>query len=345
MKKLILILVLGFISKTNIFSQEINKKQWTMFSKVTADWCTFCGGWGWELHKQLINEFENKNTIIWALHLGSSGLTNDAAKDIIANLGGSGQPRFYESQTNMNASNSNIPQKIDEAKSIVEINDLFDPIAGIGLTATLNDDKKLDVMTNILFLSDAEGGNFYLGLYLIEDKVIHNQANQGQNAVHRYVLRNSILPATFGENFANGPIAKDLTYWFQRSMENVTANPENLKVAAIIWTKDNNGKYKFFNANMIDVDLISNTGNPEQKFNVFTNFQNNDLFLRIENEENIPQMKINIMDVQGKIMYSSQLENVTQVEKTIEMSCPSGSYILKIDTNDHGSMSKKLIKN
>ena len=47
----------------------------------------------------------------------------------------------------MNASNSNIPQKIDEAKSIVEINDLFDPIAGIGLTATLNDDKKLDVMT------------------------------------------------------------------------------------------------------------------------------------------------------------------------------------------------------
>ena len=119
----------------------------------------------------------------------------------------------------------------------------------------------------------------------------------------------------------------------------------DLKVAAIIWTKDNNGKYKFFNANMVDVDIISDTENPEQKFNVFTNFQNNDLFLRIENEENIPQMKINIMDVQGKIMYSSQLENVTQVEKTIEMSCPSGSYILKIDTNDHGSMSKKLIKN
>lgn len=66
---------------------------------------------------------------------------------------------------------------------------------------------------------------------------------------------------------------------------------------------------------MVDVDIISDTENPEQKFNVFTNFQNNDLFLRIENEENIPQMKINIMDVQGKIMYSSQLENVTQVEK------------------------------
>jgi hypothetical protein len=345
MKKLIFILILGFISNTNIFAQEINKKQWTLFSKVTADWCTSCGGWGWELHKQLINEFENKNTIIWALHPGSSGLTNNTSQGIIANLGGSGQPRFYESYTNMNASNSNIPQKIEEAKSIVEFNDLFEPIAGIGLTATLNDDKKLDVMTNILFLSEAEGGNFYLGLYLIEDKVIHNQANQGQNAVHRYILRNSILPATFGENFANGPIAKDLTYWFQRSMENVTANHENLKVAAIIWTKDNDGKYRFFNANMVDVELISKTENPDHTFNVFTNFQNNDLLIRLDNEGNIPQMKISIIDIQGKIIYTALLENVKQLEKNINLSCPSGTYVLKIDTNSHGSMSKKLIKN
>lgn len=326
------------------FSQEINTKQWTLFSKTTADWCSLCGGWGWNFQKQLIDNFENKNTIIWALHTSTSGLTNNTAKDIITNLGGSGQPRFFESQTNMNASSSNIASKLEDAAAIVEFNQLSDPIAGIGMTATIDDNKNISVSADVEFISNAEDGRFYLGLYLVEDKLVHPQANQGDNAIHRYVLRNSLLPSTFGENFVNGPVAKNAKYTVQGSLNNVSGSRENLKIVAIIWNRNSDGKYLFFNANIVNVSQLSSENNPEVGYKANAIFLQDMLKINFQHPDPVSNIDVQLIDMQGKIVFTTSVKNENHWEKTYTLPVPTGTYFLKIDAGNLGSVSKKLIK-
>jgi hypothetical protein len=343
MKQIFLITLFSLLVSQS-FTQEINKKQWTLISKTTADWCSLCGGWGWNFQKQLIDNLENKNTIVWALHTSTSGLTNNTSKDIITNLGGSGQPRFFESQTNMNATSSNIATKLQEAIDIVDFNQLSEPIAGIGMTATIDDNNKISVNANVQFISKAEDGRFYLGLYLVEDKLVHPQANQGNNAVHRYVLRNSLLPSTFGENFANGQVAKDATFTIQGSLSDVTGNRENLKIAAIIWNRNSDGKYLFFNANMVDVDVLSNENTPVVSYTSNALFKEDNLTVSFQHPDPVSKIGLQLIDMQGKIVFTSQIENENHWEKTYNLPVLSGTYILKIDAGNLGSVSKKLIK-
>jgi hypothetical protein len=48
--------------------------------------------------------------------------------------------------------------------------------------------------------------------------------------------------------------------------------------------------------------------------------------------------------MQGKIVFTSQIENENHWEKTYTLPVLSGTYILKIDAGNLGSVSKKLIK-
>jgi hypothetical protein len=343
MKNLFSIIVFSvcFIS---VQAQEINKKQWTLFSKTTADWCSLCGGWGWELHKQLIQNLDTKNTIIWALHTSSSGLTNKASREIITNLGSSGQPLFYESQTNMNASSSNIATKVNEAVSIVDLNQILDPIAGIGLLATIDDQKNIQVNADVQFFTAVEVGNYFLGLYLVEDKLVHSQANQGPNAVHRYVLRESLFSNTFGENLATGAIQKDKKFNVQANLSNAPGNRDNLKIAAIIWNRGNDGKYKFFNANMVDVAKVSSEKTPHFTYDVKAVFQQDQLAVTFQHTNVVPKVSLSLADVTGKIVFSTDISGESAWEKTFQLPLPSGAYFLQVDAGLSGISTKKLIK-
>ena len=342
MKNIIITLLISttFLS---LGAQEISKKQWTLFSKTTADWCSNCGSWGWNMHKQLVENFENKNTLSWALHL-SGGLTNQAAKDLGANLGVSFQPVFFEGLENMNVTSSNIPQKIAEAESIVELNNISDAFAGVGIVATLSDDKTLDVSADVEFLAPVENGNYFLGLYLLEDKLIAYQQSQGQNAVHRYVLRNRILPSTFGENLVSGAVAKGQKYKVNASMSNVSGKPENLKVAAIIWNRTSNGKYRFFNANVVDVALTSSEQTPDVAFTLQAQFLGDNLQVSLNNTDVLSNVSLHLTDMSGKTVLNTDIYNESSWEKTFYLPVLSGTYMLNIDAGKQGQITKKLIK-
>lgn len=343
MKKYVSLLVFCLAFSSFLSAQVINKNQWTLFTKTSADWCPNCGTWGWNMQKQLVEKFENKNTITWAAHV-SGGLQNTAASEIAANLGVNYHPIFFEGQTNMNASSNNVAEKILDAESIVEINALFEPLAGVGVEATINDDRTLEVKANVEFLANVEGGNYFLALYLVEDKLVHKQQNVGPNAVHRYVLRRSLLPTTFGNALITGAVNKGQTFETEVSVENVTGVKENLKVAAIIWNRTTDGKYKFFNANQVDVAITSSSEDISEAFDVKAVFVQNDLNVSFEIPAASEKMNMTLTDVQGKVLWNGLFQQKGIHEKSIHVPAPSGTYILHFDDGMHDVYSRKIIK-
>lgn len=332
---------LGLLANLN--AQEINKKQWTLFTKTSADWCPNCGTWGWNLQKQLVEKFENKNCITWAAHV-SGGLKNNASSDIAANLGVNYHPIFFEGQTNMNASSNNVAAKVLEAESIVELNNLLDPLAGVGVEATINDDNTIAVKASVEFLTAVEGGNYFLGLYLVEDNLVHYQQNIGPNAVHRYVLQRSLLPTTFGNALVSGEVAKGQTFNIETTVENIEGVKANLKVAAILWNRTTDGKYRFFNGNQVAVSIVSSNEDVLTKHNIKALFQQNDLQLSWQLAQPLDKLSFTLRDIQGKILWNAQFEQEVTGNKNINLAAPAGTYILQVHDGTREIASKKLIK-
>ena len=337
----IILFCLGLL--VNLNAQEINKKQWTLFTKTSADWCPNCGTWGWNMQKQLVEKFENKNCITWVAHV-SGELKNNASADIASNLGVNYHPIFFEGQTNMNASSNNVATKILEAESIVELNTLLDPLAGVGVEATINDDNTMAIKASVEFLSAVEGGNYFLGLYLVEDKLVHYQQNIGPNAVHRYVLQRSLLPTTFGNALVSGEVAKGQTFQVETTVENIEGVKANLKVVAILWNRTTDGKYRFFNGNQVPVSIVSSNEDVLTQHMIQAAFQQNDLQLSWQLAQPIEKLSFTLTDVQGKIIWNNQYQHELTGNKNIYLPAPAGTYILHVNDGTSDIASKKLIK-
>ena len=144
MKKFSLNLGLILLLVSPTLAQEINKQQWTLFHERTADWCPYCGTWGWDFKDKLITEFAGKPVVFAAVH-HSGGLANPTSIELGKNFNGTAQPIFYEGGNDMNVSSSDQNTKLEEAKAVVEFNGSLSPFAGIGIDATL--DETSDVLT------------------------------------------------------------------------------------------------------------------------------------------------------------------------------------------------------
>ncbi|MDV7390324.1 hypothetical protein RZS08_03170, partial [Arthrospira platensis SPKY1] len=71
------------------------------------------------------------------------------------------------------------------------------PLAGIEVESGFEQDQVLGRAR--VTWQEAGSGEFALGLYIVEDSLVHAQTNQGPNAIHRFVLRRSLGDAAFGE--------------------------------------------------------------------------------------------------------------------------------------------------
>ena len=94
MKKVLLSLVLIHFSIL-LMGQDITipESQKTLITKKTADWCPFCGQWGWGLFKGMLTDNE-EDALVIATHY-SGDLKNDDAEAISDNFGGFYQPIFF----------------------------------------------------------------------------------------------------------------------------------------------------------------------------------------------------------------------------------------------------------
>lgn len=249
MKKNYLLLVVALLLQMTAFGQEVPQEQKIVITKIAATWCPPCGGTAWDNFEVINDTYAGKAVILTAHPSRSSQLHSQEAIDFSANLPQAfGQPLFYLNRSKYTTNNilENAASSINTALSV-------SPMANTGIVATIKDNT-LTVDAKVKFFQEGDG-EYYLSLLIIEDGVIEEQANRGNTASHKRVLRSSLMGGTFGQEIANGVIVTDTEFNFSDSKELAANwNSENLEVAAIIWQKMD-GAYEFVNAHVENVSF------------------------------------------------------------------------------------------
>lgn len=259
---------------------EVPEKQSSLLLGFTATWCGPCGASGTPMLKNLAQRNAGK-MVAMAIHTGNSELTpyfvrNDTAfvRPMFSQLlqtsgvpinsqGGFSIPAFSLNMASANRNENEINSKVD-AKAAEA------PVANVGYKLTATADG-FTLNTTTKFFKEADG-EFSVGVYILEDKVIHRQ-NVNTAYVpgfeHNNVLRDVAegvgqTAFTFGET----PIATGMqtagkavsrTYTYKHPSYVLPSNvstlnrynwaPEKTKVAVILWKKDGT-KYQFVNGSV-----------------------------------------------------------------------------------------------
>ncbi len=243
----------------SLTAQEVPEVQKSLISKVAATWCSNCGSWGWTFFEDLIAD-NSANAQLMTIH-HSGDLANPTAQALTDNFNVNYQPRFILNNDNQSVNTSNMATKRTEIANQVAANAAQSPMANVGLTVTINNNE-LTIHTLTRFFQDASG-EYYLGLYLVEDGIVHYQASIGNGAVHKHVLRGSVGNNHFGEMVLSGNITAGMeaaqTYV---ATLNQAWNVDNLSVAAVLWKKEGDS-YQFVNTNSTNTfETPSNTTDP-----------------------------------------------------------------------------------
>lgn len=59
---------LFLLAAFGIGAQNVTDIQTTLITKRTADWCPYCGSYGWQFTTQLKPKLEGKDAIMWNVH-------------------------------------------------------------------------------------------------------------------------------------------------------------------------------------------------------------------------------------------------------------------------------------
>jgi hypothetical protein len=325
-------------------SQQVSSKNWTLIHERTATWCPYCGTWGWDFKESLVTKFKNSNVIFMAVHY-SGDLMNPTATEFDANYGGIGQPIFYADGSDLIVTSNNQAQKLNEASLIVDFKNTNPAFAGVGIDAELNKNTNtLTVNAKVEFFSDVEGGEYYLGLYLLED-VVNTQASRTGVQTHQNVLRKSLFPTTFGNKFHTGSVQKGKSFTMSTTTANITADRDKIKILGVIWTKVSN-KYLFFNANVVNAAIPADS-DDEQSAIEFKTFQaeSGAIVVDLKNVSVGPNSVINVTDVSGKVVASQALLG-TDSGNSIEINgnFAPGIHIVTLNNNDLKTSKKLIVK-
>ena len=238
------------------FAQNYKSSQSTLVIKRTADWCPFCGSYGWDFFHGLYADVKsNPDAILIAMHY-SGGLQNAPSLEITNNFNLQGQPVFLVNNADILVNSSNVTAKIAQVKSTISSNgQLVSPIGvdlslfktGNNFTATISAKANQDL----------NGVNTFAGLYLVRNNLVHNQSGRNTSAVHINVLeKNLITESTWGKPLFTGNIAKNNTTSVEVPISSFTTSAD-LKLLLIVWNKLPNGSYSFLNAQMINSNSIT----------------------------------------------------------------------------------------
>lgn len=321
-------------------SQTVSNKNWTLIHERTASWCPYCGTWGWEMKDKIFSGFADEEVIFMAVH-HSGDLTNPVAQEFGDNFGGFGQPIFFVDGVNINVSSNNITTKIEETQLEIDFKKDQSTFAGVGLKATLDEDTHtLEAEAKIEFFTDAEGGDYYAGIYLLED-VQNIQASRPGIQTHKNVLRNTLLPKVFDNPIHNGAITAGTTFSVKGKLENVNSKSDKYKIVGVIWTKVN-GKYIFFNANIIPVTGIKSATDDFNNSIDFNAYQAESGNIIVNFDPNTTLSgNVNVSDLTGNTIASTNANVAVNGRLTLSGNFISGVYIITY-TQGKQVVSKKI---
>lgn len=226
-----------FFAASGLQGQEVAEVRQSLITKRTATWCPYCGTWGWDFFNALETNVSD-NAVLVAAHFGGSMLENPVSLAWVNNLGGSSQPRFFVDNALQNVNSGNQSAALAEIKDKVEANAAEQPVANVGMQTSWSGGD-LSLQTKTKFFQSAEGA-YYLGIYLVEDKVLANQAGQSGQVEHSRILRGSVTGATFGDLLAEGNIAAGTEFDKTYSIDPDAYEVDHLDLVGVIWKKEGN---------------------------------------------------------------------------------------------------------
>ena len=261
---LLLFILIGMVSN----AQEFKTKQTTLVIKKTADWCPFCGLYGWDYFKGLYDNVKtDENAILIAMHY-SGGLQSNAALQITNNFDAPGQPVIIVDNKDILLNTDNTNAKITETRTAIQNNAGRNAAIALDLDLVKINAAKFSIILRAKAALDLTGVETYVGLYKVQNNVIHNQASRSSTASHINVLQGAFhAGSVWGLPLFTGNVLKGAEMTTSVELESFATSTDT-KILAIVWIKGPNGKYSFLNGQMINSNELT-TSNREIEQNVY----------------------------------------------------------------------------
>ena len=338
--------LLALLFTLSAFAQEVEEVQRTVITKRTATWCPPCGSWGWAFMEQLIEDNDGKAVLI-AAHMSSSSLGNSASAELTDNWGAFGQPLFYVNEVNQNASSANMEEKRTAIKEQVDAAFDSQPVANVGF-APVYQNGEIKVDAKVKFFQEA-AGDFYLGIYLLEDNVFANQAGGPNDNIHDRVMQYSFTDSTWGLPFMNGTVDAGTEFTLSYSLPIGSPEGVDYHVVGIIYKLDG-GIYKPVNVwstQEIDLDPSSGVGQVSglSGFEINPTIVGSSANIQLELSEFQAQSSLDLVDINGRTvanLFSGDLSAGTHVfEISRDEVSTGGVYFVRFSSG--GQVSTKRV--
>jgi hypothetical protein len=328
-----------------------------LITKRTASWCPKCGGYGWELFRNLLED-NSENALILAAHYGGSAYENPASTDLVAELGGFGQPIFFVNTSDLGVNSGNIDQKRQEAATqVMQINDEL-PVAQTGLLAYPEaGTESLLIQTKTRFFQEyAE--EVSLAIYIIQPTFIGSQSGQGGNAEHKNMLRLAIDGRVFGESLGEVfPEGTEVEREFSVSYADLQASgfddlselgSGQLIVAAVLWT-GMSGDRSVLNTNHVNETMLTAVQSPEalSSFELFPSPASELATVQLELEQPWLGVGLQLVDAQGRVLQQLFQGTLQSGEHTFAIdrnNLPAGQYWLRLSDGRRTAVRALLFK-
>jgi thiol-disulfide isomerase/thioredoxin len=334
MKKNILIAFLMIFFVQVMISQVVTDKQYILVSKITADWCPKCGDYGWSMFKDLEKEYLGKDVIVLAVHKSSSGIKTKTSETIAETFGGFGQPLYFINDAEKEGINSdNWKTKLAEIKDDLSFLSLSNTaFLGVNTFVQQKSNGKFKVIVKAKSFENINVGEYFAGVYLVNDNLIAPQATQSSEAKHTGALRENILgeESAFGVKLLSSPLKNGDEAIFEKDDVEINMgnqNPKDFRIVTILWNKRND-KFVFNNAAVSSLSaLLSSNEAYEENANLIIRYDINSRVIEVTDNTNpINEYRtinlynpngqptnINIYDIQDNSLKISLLDHVPGV--------------------------------
>lgn len=326
-----------------VYSQVVSTARMPLITKITATWCNPCGTWGWSLNEEIMTQ--NPEALTLCLHASTSSLLYDPAAAAIYDVftpASSGAPSWYVDNvrktvysTQGGIYTTQTKNAVRAASDSILINDAQ---AGAGFLWSWNNNT-LNVTAKAEFFFPSNG-EYYFGVYIIEDDIVKYQNGIGNNAVHHPTFRKALSNPT-GDFLINGNVSAGQqftkTYTFNTPTDYVKSK---MRLMGIVW-KMENGKPIIVNTSVSEYleQITSKISSKNLQIELYPNPTLNHEFT-IQNISS--KDKIQVYDLLGKMLQvkieiKNNLANVILPDYTSK-----GIYIIQV-TKENKTYSQKLV--
>ena len=341
----LLCLSVSLLLGTALSAQDIDVPQThhPLITKRTASWCPKCGGYGWELFRNLLNDNSNE-ALVLAAHYGGSAYENAVSTDLVAELGGFGQPLFFLNTTDLGVTSSNIDQvRQDVQGQVDQINAEF-PTAQTGLLAYPDASaEELIIRTKTRFFEET-AQEVHLAVYIIEPSFVGTQSGQGSDAEHKNLLRMAVGGNTFGESLGSTfPEGEEVEREYSVSYSDLqnagfdelsSLGDSSLTVGAVLWTGES-GNRSVLNTNHVRETTLTSVESTAsvQAFDLFPLPATDQVTLRLALEQSWSQAQLQMVDAQGRLLrqiFQGTLQSGEHTFTVARAGLPAGQYWLRL---------------